>query len=123
MGRGSILLWVINMLPAEGHLLRIFVGESDKHGGMPLYEWLVRKAKEQGLSGATVLRGIEGFGAHSRIHSAKLVDLSTDLPLIIEIVDTLDKIEAFLPILDEAVPEGLATVEKVQIRFYRSRPK
>ena len=108
------------MLSGEGQLLRIFVGESDKRDGMPLYEWIVRRAREQGLAGATVLRGIEGFGAHSRIHTAKLLRLSEDLPIVIEIVDTQEKIEKFLPLIDEAIPEGLATLEKVQIRFYRS---
>jgi hypothetical protein len=72
------------------------------------------------LAGATVLRGLEGFGAHSRIHTARILDLSTDLPIVVEIVDTLEKIEAFLPIIDGAIADGLATVEKVQIRFYRS---
>src|SRR2546428_12699472 len=108
------------MLPEDGHLLRIFVGESDRHDGSPLYEWIVRKAREQGLAGATVLRGGEGVGAHSRLHTAKIPRLSEDLPLIIEIVDTQDKIERFLPIVDAAIPEGLATLEKVQIRLYRS---
>jgi PII-like signaling protein len=108
------------VLPEEGSLLRIFIGESDKGEGMPLYEWIVRKAREQGLAGATVLRGLEGFGAHSRVHTAKILRLSTDLPIIIEIVDTLEKIEAFLPTVDHAIPEGLATLERVQIRFYRS---
>lgn len=108
------------MLPREGHLLRIFIGESDKHEGMPLYEWLVRRAREHGLAGATVLRGLEGFGAHSRLHTAKVLRLSTDLPIVVEIVDTIDKIESFLPIVDRAVREGLATVEKVDVRFYRS---
>ena len=108
------------MLPEEGHLLRIFVGESDKHDGMPLYEWIVRRARELGLAGATVLRGVEGFGAHSRLHTAKILRLSEDLPIIVEVVDTREKIEAFLPVIDEAIPEGLATLEKVQIRFYRS---
>lgn len=109
------------MLPENGHLLRIFIGESDKHEGKPLYEWIVREAKAKGLAGATVFRGIEGYGAHSRIHTAKIIDLSTDLPLIIEIVDELEKIEAFLKHLDDIVVEGLATVEKVHIHFYRSR--
>ncbi len=109
------------VLPAEGHLLRIFVGESDHHQGLPLYDWIVREARRQGLAGATVLRGLEGFGAHSRVHTARILRLSTDLPIVIEIVDTIDKIEAFLPRIDEAISEGLATVEKVQIRFYRSR--
>lgn len=108
------------MLPEEGHLLRIFVGESDKHDGVPLYEWIVRRARERGLAGATVLRGVEGFGAHSRLHTAKILRLSADLPIVIEIVDSKDKIEAFLPVVDAAITEGLATLEKVQIRLYRS---
>jgi PII-like signaling protein len=107
-------------IPAEGYLLRIFVGESDKHEGKPLYEWLVLKAREAGLAGATVLRGIEGFGAHSRLHTAKILRLSEDLPIVIEIVDALEKIEAFLPVVDHAIGEGLATLERVQVRFYRS---
>ena len=108
------------VLPKEGSLLRIFIGESDKHEGVPLYEWIVRKAREQGLAGATVLRGLEGFGAHSRVHTAKILRLSTDLPIVVEIVDSLEKIEAFLPAIDGAIREGLATLERVQIRFYRS---
>lgn len=108
------------MVPGEGSLLRIFIGEDDKHEGSPLYEWIVRKAREHGLAGATVLRGIEGFGAHSRVHTAKVLRLSTDLPIVIEIVDARDKIEAFLPIVDAAITEGLATIERVDVRFYRS---
>lgn len=108
------------VLPEQGHLLRIFVGESDRHEGVPLYEWIVRKARQEGLAGATVLRGLEGFGAHSRIHTAKILRLSTDLPIVIEIVDTRDKIEDFLPLVDGAIREGLATIERVEIRFYRS---
>lgn len=111
------------MLSENGHLLRIFIGERDKHDGKPLYEWLVRKAKEQGLAGATVIRAMEGFGAHSNIHTAKILDLSTDLPIIIEIVDELQKIEDFLNVVDSVIEEGLATVEKVHIRFYRTRRK
>lgn len=107
------------VLPENGHLLRIFIGESDKHDGMPLYEWIVKKARENHLAGATVLRGIEGFGAHSRIHTSKILRLSEDLPVVIEIVDTLEKIENFIPVIDASIREGLATVEKVQIRFYR----
>jgi len=87
---------------------------------MPLYEWIVRKAREMGLAGSTVLRGLEGFGAHSRIHTAKILRLSQDLPIIVEIVDTIDNIEKFLPQIDDAITEGLATLEKVEIRFYRS---
>jgi PII-like signaling protein len=108
------------MLPREGHLLRIFIGESDRHQGVPLYEWLVRRARERGLAGATVLRGLAGFGAHSRLHTAKILRLSTDLPIVVEIVDTIDKIEAFMPEVDAAVSEGLATLERVEVRFYRS---
>jgi PII-like signaling protein len=108
------------ILPRQGHLLRIFIGESDRHQGVPLYEWLLQKAREHGLAGATVLRGLAGFGAHSRMHTAKILRLSTDLPVIIEIVDTIEKIETFLPLIDEAVTEGLATLERVDIRFYRS---
>jgi PII-like signaling protein len=107
-------------LPDEGKLLRIFIGENDKHEGLPLFEWIVRTAREQGLAGATVLRGLEGFGAHSRLHTAKILRLSSDLPVIVEIVDTEEKIETFLPLIDAAIGEGLATVEKVEVRFYRS---
>ena len=103
------------MLPENGHLLRIFIGESDKYEGKPLFEWIVKQAKEHGLAGTTVLRGLEGFGAHSRIHTAKILRLSEDLPIVIEIVDTRDKIEAFLPVIDEAIKEGLATIEDVEI--------
>lgn len=107
------------MLPVDGHLLRIFIGEDDKHGRTPLYEWIVRTARERGLAGATVLRGLEGFGATSRVHTSRILRLSSDLPIVIEIVDTIEKIEAFLEVVDEEITDGLATVEKVQIRFYR----
>lgn len=108
------------VIPRNGKLLRIFVGESDKHEGVPLHEWIVRRAREHGLAGATVLRGLEGFGVHSRLHTAKILRLSTDLPVVIEIVDAEDKIESFFPVIDAAIDEGLATVEKVEVRFYRS---
>ncbi|MFQ5598076.1 MAG: DUF190 domain-containing protein [Nitrospiria bacterium] len=108
-------------LPEEGSLLRIFLGESDKHKGKPLYEWLVLKAREEGLSGATVLRGIIGFGRNSRIHTSKILRLSEDLPVIVEIVDTPEKLENFLNKIDVVIREGLATMEKVQVRFYRGR--
>jgi PII-like signaling protein len=111
------------MLAGQGKLLRIFIGENDKHGRMPLYEWIVRKARERGIAGATVLRGLEGFGAHSRLHTSKVLRLSSDLPIVIEMVDTEEKIDAFLPLIDESIPEGLATVEKVEIRLYRSGSK
>lgn len=108
------------ILPEQGHLLRIFIGESDKHKGKPLYEWIVQKARENGIAGATVIRGIEGFGAHSRIHTSKILRLSEDLPIVIEIVDTLEKIDNFIPLIDDAIEEGMATIEQVKIRFYRS---
>ena len=108
------------MLPEKGQLLRIFIGESDKYEGKPLFEWIVLKAREAGLAGATVIRGIEGFGATSRIHTTKILRLSEDLPIVVEIVDTAEKIEQFLPSIDSAITEGLATIENVRIRFYRS---
>ena len=108
------------ILPTDGKLLRIFIGENDKYQDQPLYKWIVRKARETGLAGETVLRGLEGFGAHSRLHTAKIARLSSDLPIVVEIVDTEEKIESFLPLIDDAVGEGLATLEKVEVRFYRS---
>lgn len=111
------------MLPRQGHLLRIFIGESDRIDGKPLYEWIVRQAREHGLAGATVLRGLEGFGAHSRLHTAKVLRLSSDLPIVVEIVDTIDRIESFLPLIDGAIREGLATLERVDVRLYRSGPE
>ncbi len=108
------------VLPEKGHLLRIFIGETDKKDGFPLYEWIVKKARENGLAGATVIKGILGFGAHSRIHTAKILRLSEDMPMIIEIVDTLEKINNFMPIIDNAIKEGLATTEEISIRFYRT---
>jgi len=108
------------VLPEEGLLLRIFIGESDKFEKQPLYEWIVKKARESGLAGATVFRGLLGYGASSRLHSAKLLRLSSDLPIVIEIVDTDDKIERFMPLIDEALKNGLATLEKARIRIYRS---
>jgi PII-like signaling protein len=108
-------------LPEHGKLLRIFLSEADRHAGQPLYQWIVEAARDQGLAGATVLRGLEGYGAHSRLHVAKVMRLSTELPIVIEIVDTDEKIEAFLPVIDTVIKEGLATVEPLEIRFYRSR--
>jgi len=106
----------------NGVLLRIFIGESDKEPGRdrPLYEGIVRRAREAHLAGATVLRGPMGFGRHSRVHTAKLLELSTDLPVVIEIVDAEDKINAFLPTVDELVTEGLVTLEAVRIVRYVS---
>ena len=107
-------------IPEDGSLLRIFVGESDKHGHVPLYEAIVLKAREAGLAGATVLRGVMGFGRHSVMHTAKILRLSEDLPMIVEIVDSLEKIESFLTTLDAMVPEGLVTLEPVRVIHYRS---
>lgn len=108
------------ILPETGYLLRIFVGESDRHAGQLLHEWVVMKAREEGLAGATVMRGLMGFGAHSRLHTFKIERLSQDLPIIIEIVDTREKLEAFLSLIDNEIEEGMATLEQVQIHFYRS---
>ncbi len=106
-------------LPTESVLLRIFIGESDRHAGHPLYEAIVLKARETGLAGATVLRSPMGFGATSRLHTAKILRLSGDLPIIIEIVDEEPKIDAFLPVLDGMIGGGLVTMEKVRVIHYR----
>ena len=101
-------------------MLRIFFGEADKFNGQPLHEAIITLAREKGMAGATVLRGVMGFGAHSRIHSAKILRISEDLPVVIEIVDGAAKIEQFLPFLDEMIAEGLVTVENVRVITYRS---
>jgi hypothetical protein len=114
-------LEVTMSLPEEGYLLRVFIGESDKHAGKPLYEWIVLQAREAGLAGATVLRGMMGFGANSReIHTFKIERLSEDLPIVIEVVDTKEKLESFLESIEGGITAGLVTLEKAQIRFYRS---
>jgi PII-like signaling protein len=106
-------------IPTEGKLLRIFVGEADRWEGRPLYEAIVEEAKRRGLAGATVWKGFMGFGAHSRMHTAKILRLSEDLPIVIEIVDAAGKIEAFLPDLDRMVGEGLVTLERAEVILYR----
>ncbi|MEJ5259969.1 MAG: DUF190 domain-containing protein [Anaerohalosphaeraceae bacterium] len=106
-------------LPSEAQLLRIFIGEADKWDGKPLYEAIVLLARQRGMAGATVLRGLMGFGAHSRLHTAKILRLSEDLPIVIEIVDKPERIEAFLPELDRMIQEGLVTLETVNIFAYR----
>jgi PII-like signaling protein len=106
-------------LPREGQLLRIFVGESDRYEGKPLYEWIVTEAKTQGLAGATAIRGLMGFGANSRIHTSKILRLSLDLPIVVEIVDTPEKIKAFLSHIESVVREGLVTLEKAEVHLYR----
>lgn len=110
-------------LEGEGKLLRIFIGESDRWEGQPLYEAIVRRVREAGGAGATVLRGIEGFGAHSRIHTARILRLSEDLPIVIEVVDRADRIEGLLPLLDEMIREGLVTIERVDILKYVAERK
>jgi len=107
-------------LPSSGQILRIYIGESDRWHHEPLYEAIVFKAREAGLAGATVLRGAMGFGASSRLHTAKILRLSMDLPIVIEIVETPEKISNFLPTLDEMVTEGLVTLEDVRILKYRA---
>lgn len=106
-------------LPKEAELLRIFIGESDKHHGRPLYEVIVQLARKMGLAGATVLRGVMGFGASSRIHTAKILRLSEDLPIVIEIVDKPERIALILPEIDAMIGEGLVTLEKVRVLAYR----
>src|SRR5437762_6953068 len=110
-------------IPEEGYLLRIFIGESDRSGHKPLYETIVLRAREAGLAGATVLRGVMGFGKHSMVHTAKILRLSEDLPMIVEVVDSLEKIEAFLPLLDDLITDGLVTLEKVRVIHYRAPEK
>ncbi len=109
-------------IPHEAVLLRIFIGESDRWHHQPLYEAIVLKARELHLAGATVLRGPMGFGKSSRLHTAKILRLSMDLPLVIEIVDGEEKINALLPALDEMMKGGLVTLEKVRVLHYRADP-
>ncbi|MDV7393383.1 DUF190 domain-containing protein, partial [Arthrospira platensis SPKY1] len=111
-------------LPAEGKLLRIFLGEQDKWEGQPLYEAIVLLARQKGLAGATAIKGFMGFGCKSHLHTTKLLRLSEDLPIIIEIVDSEEKISSFLPLLDGMVREGLITLEKANVIAYRAdQPK
>jgi len=107
-------------IPEEGQLLRIFIGESDRWKGKPLYEAIILKAREMGIAGATMLRGMMGYGAASRIHTAKILRLSEDLPIVVEIVDSKEKITALLPTIEEMVQEGLVTLENVRVLQYRS---
>lgn len=107
-------------LPQEGTLLRIFIGEADKYLGKPLYEWIVLQARAQGLAGATVLRGMMGFGASTRkIHTFRFETLSEDLPIIVEVVDTSEKLDQFLELIEPQIKGGLVTLEKAQIKIYR----
>jgi PII-like signaling protein len=110
-------------LEGEGKLLRIFIGESDKHGRKPLYQAIVEMLREEGMAGATVLRGIEGFGANSHLHTARILRLSEDLPIVIEVADTPERIEAIMPKLDEMVSDGMVTLERVEVVAYRAQEK
>ena len=110
-------------IPDQSVLLRVFIGEQDRLHGKPLYEQIVMKARELDLAGATVTRGTLGFGADSRLHSSKLLALSEDLPMIVEIVDAEEQINKLLPFLDEVIEEGLVTMEKVQVIKYRHNGK
>lgn len=106
-------------MEGDGKLLRIFVGESDRFDGKPLFEAIVETARREGLAGATVLRGIEGFGASSHLHTSRILRLSEDLPVVIEIVDSEENIDRVLPMLDGMVGDGMMTIEKVRIVTYR----
>lgn len=106
-------------LPEDGMLLRVFIGETDKYKGKPLYEQIILQAKQLNLAGGTVLRGLMGYGASSRVHSAKLLRLSEDLPVVVEIVDTEEKLQVLIPFLDETVTDGLVTMEQVKVIKYR----
>lgn len=105
---------------SDNRLLRVFIGESDSIDGRPLYQAIVETLRREGLAGATVLRGIEGFGKSSRLHTSHILRLSEDLPIVIECVDTAERIEGVLPRLDEMIGDGLVTVEKVDVRVYRA---
>jgi PII-like signaling protein len=107
-------------IPEDGYLLRIFIGESDRHDHRPLYEAIVLKAREAGLAGATVTRGVMGFGKHSILHTAKILRLSEDLPMVVEIADSLERIESFLPSLAEMITDGLVTLERVRVIHYKA---
>lgn len=109
-------------LEGEGKLVRVFIGESDTYHGKPLYQAIVERIREEHFAGATVIRGIEGYGASSRLHTARILRLSEDLPIVIEVVDTEERIDQLLPILDEMVGDGLVTVEKAHIITYRGSP-
>jgi PII-like signaling protein len=110
----------VTRLEGEGKLLRLFIGKSDTWHGKPLYQAIVERVRKEGLAGATVVRGIEGFGADSHLHTSRILRLSEDLPVVIEIVDTPEQIDRVVPILDEMVGEGMLTLERVQIVSYRS---
>ncbi|MFC1478212.1 DUF190 domain-containing protein [Candidatus Margulisiibacteriota bacterium] len=107
------------MLKGKGKLLRVFVGEEDKNEGIPLYEWILQKAKADGLAAATVLKGFEGLGDDKEVHTAKIMRLAQDLPIIVEIVDQEEKVLSFTEQIDSVIKNGLATIEDIEIHFYR----
>ena len=106
-------------LPEEAELVRVYISEGDQWQGRPLYEEIVKEARKRGLAGATVLRGVLGFGADSRMHTAKILRLSEDLPLVVEIIDRPEPLDAFMPDLDRMIKDGLVTREKVRVTIYR----
>jgi uncharacterized protein len=110
-------------IEGDGQLLRIFIGESDTWHGKPLYEAIVERVRKHGLAGATVIRGIEGFDASSHLHTSRILRLSQDLPVVIEIVETAERIDEILPVLDEMVVDGLVTLEKANVITYRGTPR
>jgi PII-like signaling protein len=108
-------------IEGDRRLLRVYIGESDRAEGLPLYEWIVQRARTRGLAGATVLRGIEGFGAASRIHRASILRLSADLPIVVELVDSREAIEQFLAELEPVIGGGMVTLERVEVVLYRAQ--
>lgn len=110
----------LTMLRA-GYSLRIFVGEQDKHDGMPLYEWIIQKAQHEHLAGTTIIRGVESFGVHHQIHTSKMLQLSSNLPMIIEIIDTVDKVKKFMELVEKVMQNGLITLQPLEIQSYRSQ--
>ena len=113
----------VTRIPEEGRLLRIYLGEQDQWEGQPLSEAIVHLARQQGLAGATVLRGVMGFGAKNHLHTSKILRLSEDLPVLVEIVDTDDRIQGFLHLLEPMICDGLVTIERVEVKIYRSGEK
>ncbi|MCI5223228.1 MAG: DUF190 domain-containing protein [Candidatus Electrothrix sp. AR4] len=110
-------------LPSKGHLLRIIIGEAARHNNKHLYEWIIIKAREQGIAGATAVRGMMGYGANSRIKTSSILCLSEDLPVVIELIDTQEVLGDFLDVIDPVITEGVVTMEEVHVRFYRHKKK
>lgn len=104
----------------NGSLLRIFISENNRHEGKPLYEWLAKEARQRGLAGVTVIRGMEGFGSHKELHTSKILDMSSNLPIMVYLVDTPEKIESFVDEIEAVIGEGLVTIEPLHMRAYKS---